>query len=271
MSHDVKDFEKEVVQRSATIPVLVDFWAEWCGPCRVLTPVLEKIAERHKDDFELKKVNTEELPDVAGRYDIRSIPNVKLFSEGNVINEFVGALPESSIERWLQTALPDKYAKQLDSAEQLVRQQRYDEARKLLEPIIAASPNHERARSLLGLAFLSTDRKRAVELVSIVEEGSKYSLLAESIRNFDQLIARLDNPTTLPDSAVKEKYLGAIKNLSEGKFDEALQEFIGVIREDRYYDDDGSRKACIAIFKYLGEENEISVKHRRDFGNALFT
>ncbi len=270
MSLNVKNFEEEVIQRSVSIPVLVDFWADWCGPCRILSPVLETLAEKHKQEWELKKLNTEEFPDIAAQYDIRSIPNVKLFSNGSVINEFVGALPESSIEQWLRRALPDKYARELDQAEALIRNQQYEDARMLIEPIFAASQEHERARTLLAFALLSTDRKRAVDLVAGIDESSKYSDSVNTIKTFDQLISKLDDVSNLPESTIKAKYILAIRNLADGNFDKAVEHFIEIIREERYYDDDGSRKACIAIFKYLGEESEITMKYRREFGNALY-
>lgn len=270
MSYDVRNFETEVIQVSASIPVLVDFWAEWCGPCRALSPVLEKLAQRHEHEWVLRKVNTEELPDIAGTYGVRSIPNVKLFSKGSVVNEFVGALPESTIERWLQTALPDKFSTQLDEAETLIRNRKYDAARAILEPIAAAKADHERARALLALATLPTNRKHAVDLVSSLDASSKYFDTAETIRTFDRLMMNLDNPTGLPDSPVKGPYLEALGNTASGEYDQALALFIDVIRQDRYYDDDGSRKACIAIFRLLGEEHEVTVKHRRAFGNALY-
>lgn len=270
MSYDVKNFETEVIQLSASIPVLVDFWAEWCGPCRILSPVLEKLANKHEKEWVLKKLNTEEFPDIAGRYNVRSIPNVKLFFEGAVINEFVGALPESSIEQWLRGALPDKYTHQLDEAEALIRNRDFEAAGRLLEPVLAASPDHERARTLLAFTLLSTDRKRAVDLVAPLDESSKYWESVETIRTIDELLSKVDHDSKLPASQIKATYVKAIRDLSAGNYDRALDQFINVIREDRYYDDDGSRKACIAIFKYLGEENEITLKHRRAFGNALY-
>jgi len=270
MNYDVKDFEQEVIQLSSRIPVLVDFWAEWCGPCRILSPVLEMLAQKHIEEWELKKINTEQFTDIAARYQIRNIPNVKLFSEGSVINEFVGALPEASIEQWLRMALPDKHARQLDQAEVFVRGNRPEEAQSLIEPILTETPNHERGRALLALALLFSDHKRAVNLVADVDPSSKYYDMAETVRTFDQLLSKIDDPSSLHDSATKSKYLAAIKDVSQRRFDNALAQLIQIIRDDRYYDEDGSRKACIAIFKYLGEESEISMKHRREFGTALY-
>ncbi len=270
MEYDVEDFDKEVIQRSSVIPVLVEFWADWCGPCRILSPVLERLADRHKGKWELKKLNTEEFPDIAARYEIRSIPNVKLFSKGSVIEEFVGVLPESNIEQWLARSLPDNFENQLDGAESFIRQQRYEDARQMLEPILSVAPEHQRARALLGLSVVYADRKRAMELVSNIDEASRYWDIAETVRTVNALLFRLESGKDLPDSPAKSKYLDAISDFSKRNFDKALNEFIEVVRSDRYYDDDGSRKACIAIFKLLGEEHEMTIKYRREFSNALY-
>ncbi|TFB11330.1 thioredoxin [Candidatus Marinimicrobia bacterium MT.SAG.3] len=102
------DFQSDVIEASKTTPVLVDFWAEWCGPCVQLSPTLEKLAEEAGDSWTLLKVNTESQPELAAEYGIRSIPNVKLFVNGEISGEFVGALPEEEIKRWLESNIPDK-------------------------------------------------------------------------------------------------------------------------------------------------------------------
>jgi putative thioredoxin len=270
MSYDVTNFETEVLEQSKTIPVLVDFWAEWCGPCKILGPILERLAGKSDGTWQLKKLDTEAFPEIASKYAIRSIPNVKLFVNGTVSNEFVGALPEQAVERWLKSALPDKFQKDLDEADRLIKLQRYEEAGAILEPIVSANSRHERAAPLLGLGLLFTDSKRAVDLVAFMDEGSKNWEIAETIRTFRGLFSALGDEDRLADKPSKSTYLSAIRFLSEGKFDEALEQFIIVIRADRSYEDDGARKACIAIFKFLGEEHEVSIKHRRDFGNALY-
>ena len=102
------DFQSDVIEASKTTPVLVDFWAEWCGPCVQLSPTLEKLAEEAGDSWTLLKVNTESQPELAAEYGIRSIPNVKLFVNGEISGEFVGALPEEEIKRWLESNIPDQ-------------------------------------------------------------------------------------------------------------------------------------------------------------------
>src|SRR5512146_1797389 len=113
MESEVRDFNKDIIERSKTIPVLVDFWAEWCGPCRILGPVLEKLAVKYKNRFELVKVNTDKNQEIAARYGIRGIPNVKLFIDGKVADEFTGALPEPAVEQWLKKAIPGKHTEEL--------------------------------------------------------------------------------------------------------------------------------------------------------------
>ena len=106
MSYEVENFQQDVLEKSFQQPVLVDFWAEWCGPCRTLGPILERLASENERKWSLVKVNTETHQEVAMYFQIRSIPAVKLFIDGEVVDEFTGALPEASIRQWLEQTLP---------------------------------------------------------------------------------------------------------------------------------------------------------------------
>jgi len=269
MGYEVHDFEREVLQRSYSVPVLVDFWAEWCAPCRMLAPVLERLAARANGRWVLAKVNTEEHPELAYRYGVRSIPNVKLFVDGQVVDEFVGALPEHVIERWLEQALPSPHRKLLQQAEQLLQAQRISEAQSLLEQVLAAEPNNEAARALLAKLLLFAEPERARELVAPIEPGSPYEELAESIRTLAPLL-QLSSPEQLPEAPVRPLFWSAVQALQRGDYAQALEHLIEVIRTDRYYFDDAARKKCIAIFKFLGEEHPITLRYRRDFSSALY-
>jgi len=127
------DFQTEVIEQSKTIPVLVDFWAPWCGPCRILAPVLERLAERHAGKWALVKINTDEFPEISTQYGIRGIPNVKLFSDGVVIDEFTGALAEYQIEQWLKKALPSPWTADVERASAELAAGNEDAALALLE------------------------------------------------------------------------------------------------------------------------------------------
>lgn len=270
MNYDIKDFQTEVLERSWQIPVLVDFWAEWCGPCKVLGPVLERLATEANGTWQLAKVNTEELRDVAAQYNIRSIPNVKLFVDGKFESEFVGALPEPMVKQWLQKNIPSKFRKDVEQSEQLIRAGKSDEAQTLLKGVIEGEPENHKARVLLAQILLEEDIQQAVELVRTIEEDSEVFDAAEMIRTFSSLMKKGANPGSIPEGNSKTAYLSAIEALKRKDYSGALKKFIDIIREDRYYDDDGSRLACIAIFKLLGEEHEITQEFRREFSRALY-
>ncbi|HEV8539132.1 MAG TPA: tetratricopeptide repeat protein [Bacteroidota bacterium] len=271
MSYAVTNFEIEVSQRSFQIPVLVDFWAEWCGPCRTLGPILDRL-EQAQQRWVLAKVNTEELPDVAATYEIRSIPHVKLFSEGKPIAEFIGALPEYAVVQWLKKNIPGKNRKVVARAIALLEERRTDEATAMLKGVLADEPDNSEVRVLLAKLSVFSDPSAALQLIGGVDDVNdvKDAGLVDGLRVFLRLFDLANRPELLPEDDVKLQYLSASQDLRSQRFDKALEKLIEIIRNNRYYDDDGARKACIAIFKFLGEEHPVTIDYRRDFSRALY-
>ena len=261
------DFQCDVIERSHEIPVLADFWAEWCAPCRMLTPLLEKLAEKNSGRWKLQKINTEEYPDLAARYKVKGIPNVKLFVDGVVVNEFSGALSEYQIEEWLKKAVPSPYEQEIALAADFVFQGKPGSALTLLEGVLLKEPENLQALALLVRVKLFSHPDEAIRLSAQLESEPEYAELAGTIRTLGHLIM-LDEES-LVDDEVRNDYFAATEKLRHENFDGALDALTGVLRRNRFYDDDGSRKACIAIFRYLGEEHEISLKHRRAFDRAF--
>jgi putative thioredoxin len=266
----MNDFSNDVIKSSFKLPVLVDFWAEWCGPCKMLSPTLEKLAEKFKDHWKLVKIDSDKNPDIAEKYGVRGIPNVKLFVDGEVVNEFTGALSENMVMDWLKKAIPSKNQKSLDEAKTLFSQGENDKSVKLLKKITAEEPENEEAKVLLAKTTFFKNPEQSLKMLEGIDEFSENFETADSLRTFARMFGLLNQSDSLPTNQVKDIYLEAIKNLQKQNFDSALENLIETIRTDRYYDDDGARKACIAIFKYLGEENEITLKYRRDFSSALY-
>ena len=269
MAFDTDDFEKDVIDRSYEVPVLVDFWAEWCGPCKVLGPVLERLAQRSADEWELAKLDTDKHPAISARYGIRSIPNVKLFVDGEVANEFVGALPERTVEEWLKNAVPSKYRAQLEGARQLLLEDRAGEAREMLRPIVAAEPENHQAAALLAQALFGSDPEGALRTVEPIGLGADYYEVADAISMLDGALTRI-NDSPPPEDPVKDSYVRALAAARAGDFQAALDGLIEVVRKNRFYDDDGARKTCIAIFKLLGEDHPTTKRSRPLLSNALY-
>lgn len=267
MNYEVKDFQKEVIEKSYDKPVLVDFWAEWCAPCKMLGPVIEKLAEENKNDWELVKVDTETNQETAANYGVRGIPNVKLFRNGEVINEFTGALPEPAIIEWLKKSIPSKFADQIEHAKVLLEKGNTTDAKIILEDVQKGDINNNDVKILLAKILFFEDQKEALRLIENADGNLDNIELTQAMSTLAELLNR--DISLFPESDVKQEYRSAIEDIRSQNFDSALQKFINVIRKDRNYDDDGARKACIAIFKFLGENNQITLKNRRDFGSAL--
>ncbi|NTW11007.1 MAG: tetratricopeptide repeat protein, partial [Chlorobiaceae bacterium] len=217
--------------------------------------------------WELVKLNTEEYPDIAGQYGVRSIPNVKLFVDGNVREEFSGALPEYLLEEWLKKNVPSPYEKEIAAAGNFINSAEPSKAQALLQGVLHKEPGNLKALSLLSGLELFSNPREAIRLCSIFEIEPVYSEFAGTIATLGRLL--LIDSSSLQEGPEKEGYLLAIDKLKKQDFNGALEGFIGVLRENRQYDDDGSRKACIAIFRFLGEEHEITMKHRRSFDRAF--
>lgn len=265
----LQDFQKDVIDESFKQPVVVDFWAEWCGPCKVLGPVLEKLAAKSDGAWKLVKIDTDVNPELAQMFGIRSIPLVKIFKDGNEADEFVGALPEQKIVEWLNKHITIIKTSDFDVAIKLLSEGDENGAISLLEQMLDGE-QHKRARVLLAKLCLFTDMQRAETLIEGLDPEKEDWEIAEALKTITVLFGQLKDDSVFPDATVRSTFLLACSAIQSQDFNSALDLFIDTIREDRYYMDDYARKLCIAIFKYLGEEHPVTINHRRDFGRALY-
>lgn len=271
MAYDVSDFQTDVLDASHEAPVLVDFWAPWCGPCQQLGPTLERLASE-ASDWTLVKVNTDENPNEARQFGVRGIPAVKLFVDGSVEAEFTGALPEHAIRKWLDEHLPSEAKQHLGQAKEALENGNTEAAIEALEAVLAADADHAEAKVLLARALAFRDPDRAHALASSAADIADPTLLQtrEGVETIARLVARADTPEDLPDEPGQAAYRQAIAALADRDFDAALTHFIEVIRTNRDYDDDGARKACISLFTLLGPQHPATKAHRRTFDMALY-
>jgi len=271
MAFEVQDFQEEVIETSHQIPVVVDFWAPWCGPCRVLGPVLEKLAGEQTERWKLVKINSDLHPDLSMEYGIRGIPAVKLFAGGQVIDEFTGALPEVAVRQWLDKALPSENKKRLQQVEMLLATDEVEAATALLEEVVREEPLNPQAAAMLAPLLVFDEPDRAATLARTAASAEpRFLQVADAVVTFAHLITLGQDPSSLPDEPGRDAYLAALKATGDNDFDTAIQHFIAVIQQNRYYNDDGARKACIAIFNLLGPDHPITRKHRRMFDMVLY-
>jgi putative thioredoxin len=268
-THAITDFQADVLDRSHTVPVLVDFWADWCGPCRMLGPVLEKLAAEADGRWVLAKVDTEAHPDLAQRFGIQGIPNCKLFVDGEVFDEFAGALPEPQLRRWLDDALPSTTAAALAGAEGLLAEGRFYEAALAAREVLAASPGDDAARVLLGRTLLRLDPEGVSEALAGIAEDSEHHDAAAALRTLAALALAGDHPEALPDGPARVHVLSAARCLRAGDWDGTLAALIDGMRAQR----DGvgltAREAGRAVYRLLGIRHPACDAHHRAFASAL--
>ena len=268
------DFESAVLKRSETTPVVVDFWAPWCGPCRALGPLLERLAAEHQGAFILAKVNVDEAPAVSEAFGIQSIPAVKGFRDGLLVGEFVGAQPEPTVRKLLELVLPTAADRLVAGAATLAP----DAAEAALREALELEPRH--ARALLDLARILAARGDTAGALQLLERVSPPSpLVGESERLAAELRMRTDgagDQATLrariaadPDDLRARLDLG--RTLAAlGKHEDALAELLDIVRRDRHFADDGARKAMVDLFAVLGPDHPLTERYRNELAKALF-
>ena len=274
------DFEEKVVNASFKQPVVIDFWAPWCAPCKVLKPILEKLAAEYGGKFQLAKVNSDENPEISARYAVRGIPAVKAMVDGKIVNEFTGALPEGAVRDWLDKIIPSPAEELRRAAQQQVDAGDLDGALQKLAEAAKLEPNNEAVRvdsaeillvqgkaeeaqglldTLKSHDILKDARvlqlKAQVRLAAMSAEGESETALAAAIAaNGNDLEARLKLANVL---------------IASNHPAEGMDLLLEIVRRDRGFKDDIGRKTLLDVFNLLGGQGELVSTYRRKLAALL--
>ena len=254
-----ESFEREVVQRSHQVPVVVDFWAPWCGPCRVLGPVLEELERQADGAWVLVKINTQEHPSLAQRFGIQGIPAVKGFRDGEEVDAFVGALPKAAVATWLEGLAPSE----ADLAVRAARAVLPADPEAALASLRAALGHDDRhGEALLLAAELTTDAAEARAWLERLPPRLTPEQQARKSRRLLSLEAAGVSETALRERLASDpedldaRWDLAHRRASHEAYGEALEHLMHIVRRDRSYRDDGARKAMLGVFDVIGRSAE---------------
>ncbi|SOZ13804.1 putative THIOREDOXIN PROTEIN [Cupriavidus taiwanensis] len=275
----LQNFENEVIDASRQMPVLVDFWAPWCGPCRTLGPMLERLEAEADGQWKLVKVNVDENQELAAHFGVRSIPHVVAIDDGQAVDQFTGVLPESGLREFLSRLAPGQARSPLADALALAAAGNRDGAETLFADAIAADPESDAPR-LAYISFLldgnAVDRARA--------EFAALSPRAEQQDGYGALRTRIDameNAAGLPDAATlvgridaDPRDLAARMDLArlmiaQQQYEPALEQLLAIVRTDRGFDDDIGRRTMLSVFEMLADRPEVVSRWRRQLSTSL--
>jgi putative thioredoxin len=274
-----EDFQTAVVERSSQVPVLVDYWADWCGPCQMQMPVLKKLIEEHDGQVLLAKVNTDEQRGLARDHGIRSLPTMRLYKDGAVVEEILGAQTEATLRILLDRYVSRPSDQVRSTAMETYRQGNAADALRLLREARESDPDNHRiqldyAAINLELGNISEaeatldalprdirDEAEAVRLYALLG----FARLAQDAPAAEELEARIHDK---PDD-IEARHQLAARHVLADQLEPAMQELLHILQQDRSYGDDAGRKGLLAVFDLLGNEGDLVADYRRKLFNSM--
>ena len=264
------DFEYEVIAFSKQVPVIVDFWAEWCHPCKTLTPVLEKLAFEAQGAFRLAKVDVDENPNLALRFEVRSIPNVKAFRDGRVVAEFLGLQPEPRIREFIHNLAPSQIDLLLEKGQSQLEAMDWSAAEKSFSKFLEKSPDNP--AGLLGLLKTYLMQGMYADANNIINEfpDSQEFAHMDLLHPLYEALLTSKNIREVSDNPLDAIFSNAIHIIERGNIPAAMDGLIDILRQDKHYHDDDARKVMLALFEVLGDNQPLTQQYRRELAMVLF-
>ena len=268
---DEATFESEVVLRSHEVPVVVDFWAPWCGPCKTLSPMLERQAIEAGGAFLLAKINVDDNPALSIRFGVQGIPAVKAFRHGEIAAEFVGAQPETMVKRFIEQLVPSETQQAIDEALSLLGTRHYQQAESSFREVLDEDEGN--ADAALGLVESLLMRGQGGEALDILEHfpaGTAWAK-AETYKPLAELLVETSQQQSgIEDDPMEASLHQAARLIERGNIEAAMDGFLSILREDKNYRNGMVRQIMLALFELLGDQDPTTRKYREELASVLF-
>jgi putative thioredoxin len=275
----IQNFQQEVVDASMQVPVLVDFWAEWCGPCKQLTPLLAKLEAQYAGRVKLVTVDTEAQPQLAQHFQIKSLPTVYAFVNGQPVDQFQGLQTEATIKAFIDKLMPNPADLEFEQAMQLIEQGKIDEAIAPLKKAITLDPAFDEARMTYAQVLLQKDEPAAaLEQLEALSAAARADPNAAQIIQAAQAMQAERRLPPLPEVeariAANPKDLTARLEFAQHciahkAWEDAFEQLIAIVATDRAFQDDIGRKTMIDVFKLAEAQPALVSAWRRKLSSAL--